>query len=158
MGVTGFWRHVVGRAGAKEDTDGTGSASQYLSDVAEWLGKAEGEKATVAVDVSLILYNAVKTLEAARQLDVVPKIPVTAALKHLQRCHDLLVKNGIVPVYVFDGARNPYKGDTNAAREAGRKAAVSAAAAAAATATGRHYYSSGPGHTASRRTEHPATI
>ena len=123
MGVTGFWRHVVGRAGAKEDTDGTGSASQYLSDVAEWLGKAEGEKATVAVDVSLILYNAVKTLEAARQLDVVPKIPVTAALKHLQRCHDLLVKNGIVPVYVFDGARNPYKGDTNAAREAGRKAA-----------------------------------
>lgn len=49
-----------------------------------------------------------------------PKIPVTSALQWVKAKHQVLVSNGLVPVYVFDGVHHNMKGATNSAREVSR--------------------------------------
>ena len=121
MTVHGFWPNVVGRKGAK-DKDGTGKTTHYLSDAAEHFGLPEGrEKAVVAVDISILLYNGVKKIDAAREFDVKPRIPVTSVRAYLSKCHAQLLRADIVPVYVFDGQRNPWKAGTNDGRTAERE-------------------------------------
>jgi len=74
----------------------------------------------IGVDISIWLYRALGTLSSARQFDIVPKIPVTSALQWVKAKHQVLVSNGLVPVYVFDGVHHNMKGATNSAREVTR--------------------------------------
>jgi len=123
MTVQQFWQKVVGRSGASNDNDGTGKTTHYLADLAQFVGLPRGSNVVVAVDVSLLLYTAIKGIDAAREFDTVPSIPCDSTLKYLRKCHALLIKNNITPVYVFDGQRNPTKSTTNANRENDRTTA-----------------------------------
>lgn len=79
-----------------------------------------GGRKILLIDVSIWFHNILSSSDVVDQFHTSPPIPVTSFLAKFQFKHESIVKLGVVPFYVFDGTRNPLKGDEDARR---RKAA-----------------------------------
>jgi hypothetical protein len=57
------------------------------------------------------------SISSARLFDTVPVVPVGPVLEWVKAKHEVFLQNGLVPGYVFDGARHDMKKLTHSSRE-----------------------------------------
>jgi len=70
------------------------------------------------VDLSGWIVAALKQKQAVQQVFMEPPVPVSSAVDYIRQRADILIKNGFIPLFIFDGATNPAKKNTNDARSA----------------------------------------
>jgi hypothetical protein len=71
----------------------------------------------IAVDVSCLLVEGVKSKAAVEQLNAGPKSPATAVTNYVLNKVDQMKKERFVPVLNYDGQFNPLKAEENARRQ-----------------------------------------
>ena len=99
MGVVDSWKHCIPGVKAKP-------AKHFKT----------AENTRIAVDVSCLLHAIIsKPKNALLSCCVPPHVP-TDVIASFESNHDSLTKNGITPLYVFDGCYRPMKAATTPER------------------------------------------
>jgi len=92
------------------------SFSHTLEGISRTYPRGNGQKLVVAVDASIYIVSSLRYVLALQEINMRLMVPVKCIAIKVMEEVEKLSENGFTPILVFDGARDPLKGETTAAR------------------------------------------